>query len=226
MGAKPSPEDRRTNRMRTVSAASAATESATGDELPVSVQAALGELVGAAKEGLLALSVGVGLGVLHELMQAEVDEVVGPKGEHNSDRDAVRHGHNAGEVTLGGRRVPVSHPRARTANGGREVGLQTYPPCAARDRLCAVVLDRMLAGLSTRRYARTGEPVGSEIDEFARSTSKSADSRQFVSRTREHLVELMSRPLADVRLAVLMLDAIELKGRCCVVRSEERCVGK
>jgi hypothetical protein len=34
--------------------------------LPVRVQEALGELVGAAKEGLLALSVGVGLGVMHE----------------------------------------------------------------------------------------------------------------------------------------------------------------
>jgi transposase-like protein len=79
------------------------------------------------------------------------------------------------------------------------------------------MLERMLAGVSTRRYARTREPVGEEIDELARSTSKSAVSREFVSRTREHLVELMSRPLGDVRLAVLMLDGIELKGRCCVV---------
>ena len=50
-----------------------------------------------------------------------------------------------------------------------------------------------------------------------RSTSKSAISREFVGRTREHLDALMCRALADVRLAVLMLDAIELKGRCCVV---------
>jgi hypothetical protein len=48
--------------------------------LPPRVQAALGELAGAAKEGLLALSVGVGLGVLGELMAEEVEEVVGPKG--------------------------------------------------------------------------------------------------------------------------------------------------
>jgi putative transposase len=48
--------------------------------LPPQIQEALGELVGAAREGLLALSVGVGLGVVHELMEAEVDEVVGPKG--------------------------------------------------------------------------------------------------------------------------------------------------
>ena len=96
---------------------------------------ALGELAGAAKEGLLALSVGVGLGVLHELMEAEVDEVVGPKGKHIPDRAAVRHGHEGGEVTLGGRRVPVSRPRARTADGEHEVELATYAHFAARDRL-------------------------------------------------------------------------------------------
>jgi len=46
--------------------------------LPAQIQEALGELVGAAREGLLALSVGVGLGVVHELMELEVEEVVGP----------------------------------------------------------------------------------------------------------------------------------------------------
>ena len=51
--------------------------------LPAEIQEALGELVGAAREGLLALSVGVGLSVVHELMATEVDEVVGPKGKHN-----------------------------------------------------------------------------------------------------------------------------------------------
>ena len=60
--------------------------------LPARVQEALGELAGAAQEGLLALSVGVGVGVLHELMAEEVEEVVGPKGEHDPDRTAVRHG--------------------------------------------------------------------------------------------------------------------------------------
>src|SRR3954467_5441185 len=203
--------------MRTVTAASVAAGEERIEGLPESVLEALGALAGAAKEGLLALSVGVGLGVLHELMEAEVDEVVGPKGRHISDRAAVRHGHDGGEVTLGGRRVPVSRPRARTADGEHEVELTTYAHFAARDRLSDVMLERMLAGVSTRRYARTGEPVGEEIDEISRSTSKSAVSREFVSRTRENLIELMSRPLDDLRLAVLMLDGIELKGRCCVV---------
>jgi len=187
------------------------------ERLPRRVQDALGELAGAAKEGLLALSVGVGLGVLHELLEAEVDEVVGPKGRHDRERTAVRHGHEGGEVTLGGRRVAVRRPRARTADGEHEVELGTYAHFADRDQLAEVVLERMLAGVSTRRYACTGEPVGSEVDELARSTSKSAVSREFVSRTREQLIDLMSRPLDDLRLAVVMLDGIELKGRCCVV---------
>jgi hypothetical protein len=48
-----------------------------------------GEVV---REGLLALSVGLGLGVVHELMALEVDEVVSPKGKHNrgSDREPSR----------------------------------------------------------------------------------------------------------------------------------------
>jgi putative transposase len=203
--------------MRTVSAASVVANLDGIEGLPPSVLEALGELASAAKQGLLALSVGVGIGVLHELLEAEVCEVVGPKGKHDPDRTAVRHGHDAGEVTLGGRRVPVSRPRARTADGEREVELETYAHFAARDRLTDVVLERMLAGVSTRRFARTREPVGSEVDEISRSTSRSAVSREFVSRTRENLIELMSRPLGDLRLAVLMLDGIDLKGRCCVV---------
>jgi transposase-like protein len=192
---------------------------ATNDEsvLPERVQETLGQLVGAAKEGLLALSVGVGLGVLTELMEEEVDEVVGPKGKHNPQRTAVRHGHESGEVTLGGRRVGVERPRVRAADGTQEVVLATYEHFADRDPLSRVVLERMLAGVSTRRYPRTAEPVGAEVETKTRSTSKSAVSRTFAERTREALAELMSRRLDDVRLAVMMLDGLELKGRTNIV---------
>ena len=185
--------------------------------LPAYVQESLGELVHAAKEGLLALSVGVGLGVLAELMEDEVEEVVGAKGKHNPERTAVRHGHEDGEVTLGGRRVAVKRPRVRGADGEAEVELQTYRYFADRDPLSRLVLEQMLAGVSTRRFVRTREPVGSDLEADARSTSKSSVSRDFVAKTKENLMGLMSRRLDDVRLAALMLDGIELKGHCCVV---------
>ena len=198
----------------TVSVAEATMQEAV---LPERVQEVLGELVGAAKEGLLALSVGVGLGVLEELMAEEVDEVVGPRGKHNRERTAVRHGHEEGAVTLGGRRVEVRRPRVRTADGEAEVPLQAYEHFADRDPLQRVVLERMLAGVSTRRYRRTQEPVGEQVEQQARSTSKSSVSRAFVERTRQALGELMSRQLSDLRLAVMMLDGLELKGRMLIV---------
>jgi putative transposase len=185
--------------------------------LPPRVQEALGQLVGAAKEGLLALSVGVGLGVLAELMEEEVVDVVGAKGRHDAERTAVRHGHESGEVTLGGRRVGVERPRVRSADGRAELPLQTYGHFADRDPLTEAVLERMLAGVSTRRYRRTQEPVGSEVEQAARSTSKSSVSRTFIERTRRSLGELMSRRLDDVRLAVMMIDGLELQGRTNVV---------
>ena len=93
----------------------------------------------------------------------------------------------------------------------------TYEHFADRDPLARVVLERMLAGVSTRRYRRTQEPVGEEIVSSERSTSKSAVSRTFVERTREALGELISRQLGDLRLAVMMLDGLELKGRMMIV---------
>jgi putative transposase len=86
-----------------------------------------------------------------------------------------------------------------------------------RDQLGDVVLERMLAGVSTRQYRRAQEPVGTGVEADARSTSKSAVSRMFVDRTRDQLWRLMNRPLSDLRLAVMMLDGIDLHGSTNVV---------
>jgi putative transposase len=185
--------------------------------LPPQVREALGELVGAAREGLLALSVGVGLGVVHELMEAEVTEVVGPKGKRNPDRVAKRHGHEDGSMTLGGRRVPVSRPRVRSADDEHELPVETYGYFADRDPLTRAVMDRMLAGVSTRKFAVVGEPVGAEVEDASSATSKSTISGLFVERARTALGELMSRRLDDVRLAVMMLDGLEIADRTHVV---------
>ena len=190
---------------------------ATESALPAQIQEALGELVGAAREGLLALSVGVGLGVVHELMELEVTEVVGPKGKHHPDRTAKRHGHENGSMTLGGRRVPVRRPRMRTADDEHELPVESYEYFADRDPLTRAVMDRMLAGVSTRRFARVGEPVGGEVEQSASATGKTAVSDMFIERTRTALRELMARRLDDVRLAVMLLDGLEIAERTHVV---------
>ena len=83
------------------------------------------DLLHDAEAGLLGLSIQVGLRVLQELMEQEVTEIAGPKGRHNPQRTAVRHGVEDGYAFLGDRRVPVTHPRIR-ATAGEEVPLNTY----------------------------------------------------------------------------------------------------
>jgi putative transposase len=203
------------SKLQVVGAASA--EAVQGLDLPEQIELSLGEIAGGAREGLLALSVRVGLAVLQETMEWEVDRVVGPKGRHDRGRAAKRHGHARGEVTLGGRRVPVSRPRVRSVDDRHEVRLDSYREFAARDPLSEVVAERILAGVSTRQYRRTQEPVGREVEDECRSTSRSAVSRQFIRRARTALAELLARRLDQLELVALMIDGLELDERCHVV---------
>ncbi len=178
--------------------------------LPEHVQLSLAGIAGQAKEGLLAIAVSAGLAVLHETMEWEVERIVGPKHKHDRERTAKRHGRTDGEVTLGGRRVPVSRPRVRTADDTEEIGLDSYQEFAGRDLLGQVMLERMLAGVSTRKSVRVDEPVGEHVREEARSTSKSAVSRAFIAGTRTALEELLGRDLSALELAVVLIDGIDL----------------
>jgi hypothetical protein len=108
-------------------------------------------------------------------------------------------------MTLGGRRVAVRRPRVRTPDDEHELPVRSYEYFADRDPLTRAVMDRMLAGVSTRRFAAVGEPVGEEVEAESSATSKTS-----VSDTATALEELMSRGLDDVRLAVMMLDGIEI----------------
>jgi putative transposase len=120
-------------------------------------------------------------------------------------------------MTLGGRRVPVHRPRIRSADDEHELPVATYEYFADRDPLTRAVMDRMLAGVSTRKFGVVGEPVGSEVEQASTATSKTSVSEMFVERTGTALSELMSRRLDDVRLAVMMLDGLEIADRVHVV---------
>ena len=182
--------------------------------LPLQVQVSLHDLMGAAKEGLLALAVAVGLDVLRSMMEAEVTAIVGPKGKHNPNRKAFRHGTEEGRVVLGGRKVPIQRPRVRTKDG-QEVRLSSYEAFQDEQLLTQAALERMLHGLSTRRYHHGLERVGDSLPAVA--TSKSSVSRHFVAATRKALAELLARPLGDQRYLVLMLDGIEVADHTVVV---------
>jgi hypothetical protein len=130
----------------------ASMSSVLGLAVPEQVTVALAEIAGSAKEGLLALAVGAGLQVMGTLMEESVTALAGPKGKHNPERTAVRHGHEQGSVTLGGRRVAVPRPRVRAADGSGELPVAAYQLFSGTELLGRLALERMLGGLSTRRY--------------------------------------------------------------------------
>ena len=132
--------------------------------VPDSVAIAMTDLAEELREGLLALAVGTGLQVMGVLLEESVTALAGPKGRHDPDRTAVRHGHEEGSVTLGGRRVPVRRPRVRSADGACELPVPAYEHFSSTEVLSRLAMDKMLAKLSTRRYRSGLEPVGERVE--------------------------------------------------------------
>jgi putative transposase len=178
---------------------------------------ALTEIAESAHEGLLALAVATGLQVMDAWMNADVEALCGPHGAHNPDRAGYRHSVAAGSVTLGGRRVPISRPRVRAADGSGELPISSYELFSGTELLGEIAMERMLAGLSTRRYRVGLEPVGAGVEAAATATSRSAVSRKFVAATEAALAELMAADLTGLDLVALMIDGVHFGEHCCVV---------
>ena len=192
--------------------------SASGEVIvPDEVTISLTEIAASAKEGLLALAVGTGLKVMEAMFAEDVDRLCGPKGKHNEERSGYRHGTESGAVTLGGRRLPIQRPRVRASDGSEELSVPSYALFSSTEVLGRLAMERMLAGLSTRRYGVGLEPVGEKITAAASGTSRSAVSRRFTQATETALVDLLARPLDDLDLVAIMIDGVHFAEHCCVV---------
>jgi putative transposase len=185
--------------------------------VPEQVVVSMAEIAESAKEGLLALAVGTGLQVMTAMFAEDAERLCGPRGQHNAERAGYRHGSEAGSVTLGGRRVPVTRPRVRAADGSGEVHLPSYDLFSSTEILSQLAMEKMLAGLSSRRYGAGLEPAGHAVEAQAASTSKSAVSRRFVAAAETALAELMSRRLDDLDLVAFMVDGVHFGEHTCVV---------
>ena len=185
--------------------------------VPEQVSVAMTEIAADMSEGLLALAVGAGLQVMAQLMEADVTAACGARGRHDPNRTATRHGTERGSVTLGGRRVPISRPRVRATDGTGEVPVPSYELFTGTELLGRMALERMLAGVSTRRYPAALEPVGQSIQDQAKATSKSAVSRKFVAMTETALADLLSKDLSDLDLVAVMIDGVYFAEHLCVV---------
>lgn len=190
-------------------------EAARVAELPVEVSVAMADVAGAIREGLMAFCCSAGLLAVSQIMNEEMTTKVGPKGRHDPDRVATRNGSAPGSVVLGSRSVPLRRPRA-TLSGGGELRLDSYAVFSSTDLLTQVAVERMLAGVATRRHALVAEPIGAGLEDVARGDSKSAVSRRFKAATEAALAELIGRDLSEIDVAAVMIDGIVFADCCCV----------
>jgi transposase-like protein len=186
-------------------------------DVPEQVIVSMAEIAESAREGLLALAVGTGMQVMAAMFGEDAERLCGPDGKHNADREGYRHGTGSGSVTLGGRRVPVTRPRVRAADGSGELHLPSYDLFSSTEILSRMALEKMLAGLSSRRYGHGLEPAGRAVEAAAAATSKSAVSRRFVAATETALGQLMTRRLEGLDLVAFMADGVHFGEHTCVV---------
>lgn len=180
--------------------------------LPLEATVAMGDVGAAMREGLLAFSTAAGLVVMRQMLDAELASIVGVKHAKLAERVGNWHGTTTGQVVLGARKISVERPRGRYVDGG-EVELDTWAAFASEDLLRQVVVERMLAGVATRRHVEVAEPVG----RAGTAVSKSAVSRRFVAATTAAVAELLEADLSGVETAVLMIDGLNVAGEMIVV---------
>ena len=175
--------------------------------LPLEATVAMADVAAAMRDGLLAFATSAGLVVMHQMLTAELTAMIGPKHAKlpASERVGNWHGTTQGQVVLGSQKITVERPRGRLVDGG-EIGLDTWDVFASEDLLGQVVVERMLAGVATRRHVDVAEPVGVE----GKATSKSAVSRRFKTATETALRDLMARDLSSLEVAVVMIDGLNI----------------
>ena len=146
-----------------------------------------------------------GLALVEEEMEAERAALCGARYAHLAERQARRSGQVPSSLVIGGRRVKVERPRARSRDG-HELLLPSWRAWSARDPLDERAFEQMVLGVSTRRYARSLEALANEFE--VRGVGKSAVSERFVVGTRRRLTELMRRDLSGLTLVTLMIDGV------------------
>jgi putative transposase len=165
------------------------------------------------KTELFELMVRCGLRVLDAMLEEDRTALCGPRYAHDPTCAASRAGTVASEVVLGGRKVPVQRPRVRA--DGHEVPLPTSQALTQTDPLNRRVLEQMLVGVTTRQYARSLEPLPTDVP--SRGTSKSSVSRRFVARTTAQLQAWQTAPLDGLDLVALLLDGVHIGEHCLIV---------
>jgi transposase-like protein len=170
----------------------------------------------AIRKGVLAFVQQMGMLAFREMLEAEAEEIAGPKGRHATERTHHHWGTTSTTLPFGGRHIAVERPRVRgKGKGGKEVELPSVTTARETDPMPQHVAEQVVVGVSTRGYKRSLEPVDEELE--TRGESKSNVSRALIERTSEKLDEFLGRKLDTLELAAMFIDGIEIANHAVII---------
>ena len=167
------------------------------------------EIIRVGKEGLDGFILELGSMVAEAIMDMEREERSGP--QYNPTQEGLyKWAYQNGSIYMGERKISIRHPRLRGPGG--EIALQSYEGLKRPGVFSEEILNKMLRGLSGRKYQET-------LLETSRAfgVSPSAVSRHVVEVTTQKLQEFKERDLSEVRVFALFIDTIHRGGEAFLV---------
>jgi len=173
--------------------------------LALEAQLPMEELIAGVREDVESFAAELGLTIIGQVMEAEIERKVGRWGQ----QPIFRHGWQPGYVIFGGRKVRLERPRLRSRQA-KEVPLSSYAAFQRNGKMQQAVARQLMRQCSTRDYegAIDGCLKGYGI-------KRSSVSRHWKASTAQDLDKVMQRPVPD-DLLVLMIDSKFFGGDCLV----------
>jgi len=167
----------------------------------------MAEALGWLKQGVGELIRQAGVQLIALVMEEEVRELVGERHQPQPERKVNRWGREKGFCVVMGQKLPIERPRVRSTED-REVRLGTYELFHRGEPLTETVWEKLMLGLSTRKY-------GQAVRQFteAYGLEKSAVSEHFIEASRAKLKQLMERRLDKMEFCALLIDATPFEGQ-------------
>lgn len=167
----------------------------------------MAEMMGWLRQGVGELIRQAGVQIIGLMMEEEVRELVGERSQPQTDRKANRWGRERGYCVVMGQKLPIERPRVRSSED-REVRLGSYELFHRGEPLTETVWEKLMLGLSTRKY-------GQAVRQFteAYGLEKRAVSEHFIEASRAKLKQLMERRLEKTQFCALLIDATPFEGQ-------------
>jgi transposase-like protein len=173
--------------------------------LALAAELPLQELLTQARQDIESFAAELGLTVIQQVMEAEIEQKLG----HWGQQSMHRHGSQPGYVVYGGRKVKLQRPRLRSRDA-KEVHLGSYKAFQQEGKLQQAVARQLTRQCSTRDYEGA---IESCLKGYG--IKRSSVSRHWKAATAKELESLLQRPVPK-DLLVLLIDSKFFGGDCLV----------